>query len=365
MHDSKPFTRKPASGLRAGQPQETELLHHFDEEREVVFKDETYLVRDNGAVWRNARIGARQRKFDEVWTFGTLNKSTGYLVISEHAVHRLVALAFHGPRPSSGHVVDHIDTNRHNNRVENLRWVTRLENILLNPITRARIEFAYGSLEAFFANPGAHAVANWDWMRTVTKEEAAQSLARLRMWAEEGKAPSGGTLGDWLFARPSPTLSSPPNRYGPTAAIERAVTHESCEQPEAEQTDTPSLTPGAIQRHWRTPTEFLCCPTTKGAAALDEYLSRLEVGTVFARNRYGNSTVVEVGKTPEGVLSIICNTDSGVKGWSRAIVYVEGGVMCHESGGTFFTREGATKAHLSAMGVPFDEALYESIDDYT
>jgi hypothetical protein len=74
-------------------------------------------------------------------------------VIGNHVVHQIVASAFHGPRPSKDHVVDHIDTNRQNNRPDNLRWVTRLENILLNPITCARIVLAYGSLEAFFENP--------------------------------------------------------------------------------------------------------------------------------------------------------------------------------------------------------------------
>ena len=92
--------------------------------------------------------------------------------------HRIVAAAFHGPGPSSEYVVDHIDTNRQNNRPDNLRWVTRLESILLNPITLARIEFAYGSLDAFFANPGAAQVPNWEWMRTVTKEEAQQCKKR-------------------------------------------------------------------------------------------------------------------------------------------------------------------------------------------
>src|SRR5690606_10339626 len=199
MHDTDEFARMPASPSSAEQSCVSEMLDHFDEQREVTYRGERYRVRDNGGVWRYARTGARRRKFDEVWTFGLPDKQKGYLVLSDHVVHRIVASAFHGECPSPGHVVDHIDTNRHNNRPENLRWVTRLENILLNPITRARIEFAYGSLEAFFANPGAHQIGNWDWMRTVTKEEAAQSLARLRQWAAEGKAPTGGALGDWLF----------------------------------------------------------------------------------------------------------------------------------------------------------------------
>ena len=40
--------------------------------------------------------------------------------IGTEVVHRIVATAFHGEQPSVKHIVDHIDTNRRNNRVENL-----------------------------------------------------------------------------------------------------------------------------------------------------------------------------------------------------------------------------------------------------
>lgn len=52
-------------------------------------------------------------------------------------VHRLVAMAFI-PNPNNLPCVDHIDTNRDNNNVENLRWCTHRENSL-NPITRQHL----------------------------------------------------------------------------------------------------------------------------------------------------------------------------------------------------------------------------------
>jgi hypothetical protein len=318
------------------------MLLSFEEEREVAFKEEVYFVRDNGAVRRRARVNVRRRRLDDVWTFGSLNKQTGYLVVSDHVVHRIVATAFHGPCPSTDHVVDHIDTNRRNNRAENLRWVTRLENVLLNPITLRRIELAFGSVEAFLANPRAHAIPNCEWMRPVTKEEAAVSRARLLKWAQEGKAPTGGVLGDWLFSLRSKPIP----------------------EPKPEPLDTPSLTAGAFQRKWRTPTEFPLCPAPDSEGTLDTYLDRLRPGSVFARNRYGESEVVEADKGADNSLSVVCHGPSGVKDWTIARIFVEGGRVCHESGGTFFTKTGALKAHLRALGVTFDEALYESIDDY-
>ena len=107
----------------------------FNQEITCTYKDELYSVRDNGAVLRHAREGKRVRKYDNQWTLGKPDNKTGYSFISSVRIHRIVATAFHGEPPTKRHVVDHKDTNKRNNRPENLRWVTRLENILLNPIT--------------------------------------------------------------------------------------------------------------------------------------------------------------------------------------------------------------------------------------
>ncbi len=57
-----------------------------------------------------------------------LRKDNERTTRSQHfTIHKLVALAFLGARPE-GHQVDHIDSNRLNNRLENLRWLPALEN---------------------------------------------------------------------------------------------------------------------------------------------------------------------------------------------------------------------------------------------
>ena len=46
-----------------------------------------------------------------------------------HYIHRLVAEAFCGKQPSSEHEVNHLDEDRHNNRADNLEWVTHDQNM--------------------------------------------------------------------------------------------------------------------------------------------------------------------------------------------------------------------------------------------
>lgn len=54
------------------------------------------------------------------------------------SVHRLVGEAFI-PNPENKPQIDHINTVRNDNRVENLRWVSVFENIT-NPLTLKRLE---------------------------------------------------------------------------------------------------------------------------------------------------------------------------------------------------------------------------------
>jgi len=320
-------------------------VHDFQQEVECVYGGEKYLVRDNGAVYRKRRPGKRKRPLDETWTFGNPCDHHGYMKMSEVPVHRAVTTAYHGEPPTNEHVVDHIDTNRRNNRPENLRWVTRAENILLNPATRKKVIAAYGSIEAFFENPQKpdipRLLGQFDWMRTVSKEEAHASRERLEKWAASDKPLKGGVFGEYLFATNSQIL-----------------------EPQLESQDVDSLTPGAIQRRWKWPCEFPACPKEVKDDALLEYQQRLVSGTVFSRNEYRDSHVVssEISKV-DSALIVLCElgTDE-LKPWANARVTMENGKFCHENLTSCFTLEGAKKQHCLALGIPWEGG--DTFDDY-
>lgn len=181
----------------------------YAQEKSCTYKGEVYSVRDNGAILRKTPEGKKARPLDNQWTFGTKNASNGYLTLGRHRVHIIVATAFYGERDSKVYVVDHIDTNRCNNRAENLRWLTRLENILLNDITRKKIEYICGSVEAFLANPSLlqgheQEDRSFEWMRTVSKEEAENTLNNWKNLFLQTKEESinRSIVGDWIFSNP-------------------------------------------------------------------------------------------------------------------------------------------------------------------
>lgn len=340
-------------------------VHDFQRNADCVYDDERYSVRDNGAVLRHPRIGKRPRPTDNKWTFGKPNSQNGYMYISQVRIHRIVATAFHGEPPTPEHVVDHIDTNRRNNRPENLRWLTRLENALLNPITVKRIEFICGSIEAFLADPSklrhGKLDRNFEWMRTVSCQEAQACRERMHLWAKSDKpSSSGGSLGEWVF---KPVPSNPPLKASREARLARMGS------PPQEWASPPEIhdlimakTPGAAQRKWRVPTEFPCCPQKAEDEPIAAYAAKLIAGAIFSHNDLSTHTVLETAVIDDAQAICVMCESNGMKPWSFAKVTFEDGLYVHESNGTFFEKAGAEKALCLAQGLEWKGG--DTFDDY-
>lgn len=110
----------------------TNLVTMANEEWKPVADWPHYEVSSLGRVWSCHRGGALLK---------AIVGAHGYLYVCLHRgdgkprwgtkrpIHQLVALAHVGPKPSDGHEVDHINNDRADNRADNLRWVTRQENL--------------------------------------------------------------------------------------------------------------------------------------------------------------------------------------------------------------------------------------------
>lgn len=387
------------------------MINDYKEVKECIYKDEHYSVRDNGAVMRHLREGKKPRRDDGVWTFGVKNSQNGYMHIGSHRVHIIVATAFLGARDSKVYVVDHIDTNRCNNRVENLRWFTRLENVLNNEITRNKISYICGGIEKFIANPsilheqlGLFADPSLDWMRTVTREEAAVAYENIkRYWAEQVKNPkplTGGKMNDGVYRKQQisnpdiPILSNEgeanttvegrsefvlsneewermtqslrmPYPKNETIIVEKP-SPVYIEEPQLVQAKSPAI---AWQRRWKTPTEFICCPPEMGANPLEDYYNRLVIGTDYSSTLYyGNGTpniqIIADKAYIEDKKSIIVFSinEASIKPYALSKIYVEDGKFIHESMGTFFEEQGVRKQFTLAQGQEWTGG--DSIDDY-
>lgn len=113
-------------------------------------------------------------------------RNIGYLCVElcakTYCVHRIVALAFI-PNPDNKPEIDHINCNHFDNRIENLRWVTRLENAN-NPLTLThrrenakRGEYAYRYGKVGKENGKSKAVQQFDLKGKFVAEFESTRLA--------------------------------------------------------------------------------------------------------------------------------------------------------------------------------------------
>jgi hypothetical protein len=97
----------------------------------IVGYEATYAVSNLGRVMRtapehNARVGHIMHLRSKRGYFQVGLTQHGY--VKWHAVHKLVAEAFIGPKPTARHQVNHKDSDKTNNVPDNLEWVTPREH---------------------------------------------------------------------------------------------------------------------------------------------------------------------------------------------------------------------------------------------
>jgi hypothetical protein len=136
-----------------------------EEWRQVPGLREGMFVSNKGRVWFKYRPNPYK-------TYGN-ETPEGYFTVScgeqEIKVHRVVILAFTGPPPTDDHTVDHIDRDRGNNCIENLRWATASE--------QAKNREGMRPIEIYNpANPGA-AGKIFDTMSEAAKEYGVTRFA--------------------------------------------------------------------------------------------------------------------------------------------------------------------------------------------
>jgi len=136
-----------------------------------------YYISEDGKVWTEWTKKGDRGILREVTP---LNRGTGYHGINislkdngktikqiQYYVHRLVAECLI-ENPNNLTDVDHIDRNKHNNHVSNLRWCSRAENMAWN--AKPFIIFDTLSGNTYTGENNIQWIReNWDWISKRTK----------------------------------------------------------------------------------------------------------------------------------------------------------------------------------------------------
>ena len=315
----------------------TQDINNYTQEKICVYKNETYSVRDNGAVMRHAKENGRKRRNDNEWTFGKIDRNNGYLLISGVRVHRIVATAFHGEAPTNEHIVDHKNTNKQDNRPDNLRWVTKLENIILNPITCKKIMYLTGKPIDYVLQhiEILHTLSDLppdiSWMRTVTAQESKNCYENLLHWAEEDTIPpteKRGKIGEWIYQKRFFADINKDNHLAYTET-ENAV-HD--------------------RTRMRLPSKYPCCPSGNHEHSLEEYLANLKPDALFFETKCAKSLVAEAAIHNNKIIVRTKSAVETIKPYHVMVISLVNNTFVHELYSSCFHEDSSQKYFTILQG---------------
>ena len=350
------------------------------EVKECSWKDEHYLVREDGFIYRKPKEGSRKRKLDEVWSVGSMEESTGYCKFGGERVHLIVATAFHGHHDTKKFIVEHIDGNRAHNAPSNLRWISKLKAAFDNPdnIQKLLIYFPNG-LQEFLENPSllkqrGCVFPEISWIGGVTSDEAKDAYEKSQ------------NNGEGLFIEQNkqyiPSVKTKEDNYHPFAEGEniaeflKSSERESRLQEKMEEflsfvpdTEdwkyfmTVSPTPLVLQDNWMTPTEFPCCPDKADTDTIRHYHEMLSTDVLFCKNEKWESFVLDTALSEDqSKLWVLTDSKTGLKRWALTEIYIKEGFIVHCAVGTFFEKVGAEKQFTLIQGKEWTGG--DTFDDY-
>lgn len=304
-------------------------IDDFHEEKACTYKNETYSVRDNGAVLRHSGNSERKRKIDDIWTFGTLDDK-GFMRIGGEKINRIVATAFYGAPASEQYVVFHKNYNSQDNRAKNLSWVTKFEFKILQPSIQSQLRLLLGTkIESILSDISILQtidVPNLNWMKSVTQAEADACLQKFV---------------DLKFSTPE--------------EIEELEWHTQNSKVELKSLNPDyreSLTPNAVVIGNMIPSYFPCCPQEKTDDPLKAYFEQLQPGNVYYMNSKYKVLVQQTAICADKII-IKCESadaQNAIKPWSVSIITYENGFYVHDLYRTCFQENSADKYFTVLQG---------------
>jgi len=114
-------------------------------------------------------------------------------------VHEIICTAFHGPKPSDKHIVNHKDRDRSNNKPENLEWLTQLENVQHALPFRPKCEAAPNRRKvAQYTKDGTKLIRIFDSVSEAAEVSCGNRSAIQQCLKREDKSYSGGFYWEYV-----------------------------------------------------------------------------------------------------------------------------------------------------------------------
>ena len=120
----------------------------------------------------------------------------------------------------------------------------------------------------------------------------------------------------------------------------------------------------ALQKNWKTPTDFPCCPKLGEEPNINKYKSALVKGAVFSHNDYSHHIVLESTKIDDKTLLVMTEdvSEAPIKPYSVCKIIISGLQFIHECISTYFELNGAKKYYTIGRGKEWTGP--DTIDDY-